>query len=152
MVKDLSFSGTYTGIDLSPTIIERNRTLRPDWTFVEGDFLEWARDGGEPADLVICFDVLIHQQDATTYRDFVRTLINGTRKVALINGFEKNVHFVEALKICAFHEPLSVTLSDLGVDRARRLGRFRRTTIYRIDKESTRPVVGGVVDSVRERI
>ncbi len=150
VVKDLAFSGAYTGIDLSPTIVERNRSLRPDWNFVEGDFLEWARDGRKPADLVVCFDVLIHQHDAATYRNFVRALVDATEKVAVMNGFRQKTDVLETQDICAFHEPLRHTLSNLGVGEVRRLGRFRRTTIFRIDKEGPASTVGDAVGPIHQ--
>jgi SAM-dependent methyltransferase len=43
VTRELAFDGIYTGIDLSPYIVERNREIRPDWHFVQGDFLAFAQ-------------------------------------------------------------------------------------------------------------
>ncbi|MDQ3694404.1 MAG: class I SAM-dependent methyltransferase [Chloroflexota bacterium] len=134
VVQNLSFSGKYTGIDLSPSIIERNRDLRPDWTFIQGDFLELALGGGLAADLVICFDVLAYQHDVERYREFVQELMNVTQRVAILNGFESNYVPRKVSKMSAFHEPLSDTLSQLDAGRVSKVGRFRGTSIFRIDK------------------
>jgi 2-polyprenyl-3-methyl-5-hydroxy-6-metoxy-1,4-benzoquinol methylase len=132
VVKNLSFSGKYTGIDLSPSIIERNQLLRPDWTFIVGDFLELAHQDALKADVVICFDVLIHQHDVEIYREFVRELVEVAQRVAVINGFE-SPKFVGG-KICAFHEPLTETLSAVGAANVTPIGRYRGTRIFRVDK------------------
>lgn len=133
VVRGLTFAGTYTGIDVSPSIVERNRILRPDWKFIEGDFLELARSGGVAADLVICFDVLIHQHDPDTYRKFARELVGLARKVALVNGFERSFKRGKQQPICAFHEPLSSTLALLGQGKTSAVGKFRGTRIFRVD-------------------
>ena len=134
VVKDLRFNGTLIGIDLSPTIIERNRQLRPDWTFWVGDFLELADPLRLSADLVICFDVLIHQPTKPIYVEFVRRLLGSARRTAVMNGFETRFKRGRQMQITSFHEPLSETLAQLGVRQANVIGRFRGTSIYRIDK------------------
>lgn len=134
VVKDLTFPGTYTGIDVSPSIVELNRVLRPEWNFLEGDFIELARSGRFAADLVICLDVLIHQHEPDTYRRFVRELVAQARKVALVNGFERSFKRGKYQPICAFHEPLSSTLAAIGQGKTSAVGKFRGTRIFRIDK------------------
>lgn len=128
VTKDIPFSGAYTGLDLSPSVIARNRSIRPDWTFLEGDFLELVQRDGLHADLVLGFDVLIHQHDAQAYRSFVKHLIGAADKVAVMNGFE-NVANKRVGNNVAFHEPLTRTVSEAGAVRMRRGDRFRRTLI-----------------------
>ncbi|MBA2521573.1 MAG: class I SAM-dependent methyltransferase, partial [Chloroflexia bacterium] len=134
VVGEFSFSGKYTGIDLSPSILKRNRQLRPDWTFIEGDFLALAPGGGLDADLVICFDVLAYQHDEETYQRFVQELMNVTRRVAIINGFDSSHGRGKAPKLTAYHEPLSSTLSQLDAGQVSKVGRFRGTSVFRVDK------------------
>jgi SAM-dependent methyltransferase len=134
VVADISFSGTYTGIDLSPTILERNRALRPDWNFIAGDFVELARQGGLEADLVICLDVLIHQIDADTYREFVRELVNVTRKTAIVNGFGVPFTPGKPTRICAFHEPIMDSFAALGPHQLQVVATQRGTDVIRLDK------------------
>jgi SAM-dependent methyltransferase len=137
VTKDLPFSGEYTGIDLSPSIMARNRTLQPAWNFVEGDFLDIVRRDRLAADLVICFDVLIHQHDYETYRAFVRELVNATRKVAVINGFEQPRKRKRVNPNTAYHEPITQTVTELGEGRIKIIGPFRNSLVVQIDKPST---------------
>jgi hypothetical protein len=137
VTRDLPFSGEYIGIDLSPSIVARNRTLQPTWHFIADDFLEVVRRERLEADLVICFDVLIHQHEYETYRAFVRELVNAARTVAIINGFELPRNGRVRSKNCAYHEPLTHTLTELGEEeRMKILGPFRNSLIVQIDKRS----------------
>jgi SAM-dependent methyltransferase len=134
VTKDLPFSGEYTGIDLSPSIIARNQMLQPMWNFIEGDFLDIVRRDRLAADLVICFDVLIHQHDYETYRAFVRELVTATRRVAIINGFEQPRRRKRVNPNTAYHEPITHTLTELGEGRMKILGPFRNSLVVQIDK------------------
>jgi SAM-dependent methyltransferase len=136
VTKDLPYSGEYTGIDLSPSIVARNRTRQPAWNFIEGDFLDIVRHDRLAADLVICFDVLIHQHDYETYRAFVRELVNAARKVAVINGFEQPRKRKRVNPNTAYHEPITHTLTELGEGQMKIIGPFRNSLIVQIDKRS----------------
>ncbi len=137
VTKDLSFSGEYTGIDLSPSIVARNRTLRPSWKFIEGDFLEIVQRDRLTADLVICLDVLIHQHDYETYTVFVRELVNATRRAAVISGFEQPRKGRKVNPNTAYHEPITQTLTELDQGRIEIIGPFRNSLVVRLDKRST---------------
>ena len=132
VTKELQFGGTYTGVDLSPFVIERNATLRPDWTFAAGDFLALAEEGRLGADLVLAFDVLIHQHDEQTYHAFVRGLINVAGKVAVMNGFDDPRRGYRGN--VAFHEPLTDTVARIGTGQMVLGDKFRRTRIVLVDK------------------
>lgn len=137
VTRDLPFSGEYTGIDLSPSIVARNRALQPAWHFIADDFLDLVRREPLEADLVICFDVLIHQHEYETYRTFVRELVNAARKVAIINGFESPRNGRVRSKNCAYHEPLTQTLTELGEEVPMKIiGPFRNSLVVQIDKRS----------------
>ncbi len=85
---------------------------------------------------MICFDVLIHQHNFDTYRAFVREIVNATREVAIINGYETTGPNGHVELICAFHEPLTHTLAEVGEGQVTVVGPFRTTQIVRIDKRS----------------
>ena len=136
VARDLPFSGEYTGIDLSPSIIARNQELQPAWNFIEGDFLDLVRRDGLRADLVICFDVLIHQHDYETYRAFVRELVNAARKVAVINGFEQPRKRKRVNPNTAYHEPITHTLTEVGEGQMKIIGPFRNSLIVQIEKRA----------------
>jgi SAM-dependent methyltransferase len=135
VTRGLPFDGEYTGIDLSPTIVARNRTLRPDWNFIEGDFLDLVRRDQLGADLVICFDVLIHQHDYETYKAFARELVIAARKVAIVNGFEQPRGKRHANRNTAYHEPITHTLTELGEGQMQVIGPFRNNLVVRIVRD-----------------
>ncbi|WP_299160698.1 trans-aconitate 2-methyltransferase [Accumulibacter sp.] len=62
---------TYTGLDISSIVIEKNRKLWPGANFFIHDIV--AEPAEHRADLVVCFDVLIHQ---INYQEFRRSLSN----------------------------------------------------------------------------
>jgi SAM-dependent methyltransferase len=91
---------SYTGIDISDVVVARNRTLRPEWTFLCADL---AGDFVPPeAELVMCLDVLIHQKRRQDYDAILGKALRAARKVALVSGYGKpdpgwNVFFHEPL-------------------------------------------------------
>jgi SAM-dependent methyltransferase len=135
VTRTLTFSGTYTGIDLSPFIVARNQELRADWQFLHGDFLELQRCHEVHADLVLCLDVLIHQHDHAVYREFVRQLVGAAEAALLVNGFEVPPRSGRLSPNVAFHEPITQTLRECGVENMHILGEFRNTVMVIADCE-----------------
>jgi trans-aconitate methyltransferase len=133
VTRELTFEGVYTGIDLSPFIIERNREIRPDWTFVQGDFLAPSQTPAMHADLVLCLDVLIHQHDRETYRELVRALLDASQVALIVNGFDAQAHSARLSPNVAFHEPINQTLRDCGVASPELLATFRRTAFVLVE-------------------
>jgi SAM-dependent methyltransferase len=136
--RTLQFDGAFTGIDVSPYVIERNREIRPDWwKFFLGEFTELARSGDLHADLVLCLDVLIHQHDREHYREFVRALLKASRVATVLNGFESLPRSGKLSPNVAFHEPIGRTLQEVGATKLEHLATFRRTSIVLIDTRCT---------------
>lgn len=124
IIKDLPLKD-FTGIDISRTIIEKNRRLRPDWRFIEGDFLKLHESLELFGDLVICFDVLIHQQNLLAYNQFVKCLFQSTLRVGIVSGFEDKPRAEFTSEITFYHEPLTRTLEKVGVRDMSIIGRYR---------------------------
>lgn len=135
VTRELHFDGSYTGIDASAFVAERNQAIRPDWTFIHGDFLQLARERDLHADLVICLDVLIHQHDPETYRAFVRALLDASQRALLVNSFDGMPRSGRLSPNVAFHEPITQTLRDAGASHLRELEQFRRTVILLVTPE-----------------
>ncbi len=79
---DLSFweghnCSSYTGLDLSPTIIQRNQKTHPDWNFIQGDASEEHEFSGE---VVFCLDMLFHIMSDETYFVILKNLAKWTKK------------------------------------------------------------------------
>ncbi len=72
----------YTGIDISATIIERNRILRPDWEFIWSN--AETRVEGLSKETVFCFDVLFHIMNDESYLKILENLTQYSRNYIFI--------------------------------------------------------------------
>jgi SAM-dependent methyltransferase len=79
---------TYTGVDISDVIVERNRARLPQFEFLLHDFA--AAPLGRSADLVLCFDVLIHQLAPEQFRATLRNVLASVGNIALISYLTAN--------------------------------------------------------------
>jgi len=135
VVKELPFQN-YTGVDLSPHVVSENKIKKPEWNFISGNFIEIAYGTNPKADLVMCFDVLIHQHDYKVYEEFVKCLINATNKVGMISSFEWFPRPQYRSEITAYHEPITVTLEKFGLKNVKLVGVYRDTCIIMFEKNS----------------
>lgn len=119
----------YTGIDLSPVIIEQNRRKYPKRNYIAGDFLSEVLP---QFDLTICFDVIIHLDHIESYRAFVDRVITCTKGHGIISGYESPP--ICSSDITFYHEPLSTTLKNGGAKDLKRLGQYRDTVIWHFNK------------------
>ena len=95
---DLSFWGErdcedYTGIDISKTIIEKNRILRPDWEFLWSNAEK--KIEGLSKNTVFCFDMLFHVMNNDSYYRILENLCYYSREYIFIytwinNPFQKS--------------------------------------------------------------
>jgi SAM-dependent methyltransferase len=85
--KDLTNTCFYRGLDISPIVIEANKTAWPAVEFEVCDIVNEVL--AYSADLVVCFDVLIHQAN---YNDFVSALKNALQaaKLGALISYKKN--------------------------------------------------------------
>lgn len=128
VVKALNISN-YLGVDLSPQAIEIARLARPDWQF----HLAPPQDV-PPADLVLCFEVLIHQETRAAYDTLISTLAAKTRGSLLVSGYAAVEDAVGANPMLFFHEPLAASLERTRrFKQIREVGRHTDVVIYRCD-------------------
>lgn len=73
----------YVGVDISEAIIERNRSKFPDLKFKHHDLAEAPIE--LKADLVVSFDVLIHQCSFELFLRVLKNIISSTKRHALIS-------------------------------------------------------------------
>jgi hypothetical protein len=116
----------YTGADVSDYVIERNSKLFPRRSFILADFND-INNANNKYDLVICFDVLIHQPDSFKYENGIDAIKNSFNKVALVSGFEK----FKTKGICYFYESILDSFSDHKVEI---LTKFHHQTLIKITK------------------
>jgi hypothetical protein len=119
----------YVGLDQSPHILAVARAKRPDWTFLQTPI-----DVIEPADFVVCFEVLIHQPSLADYRALMELIARYTGRCLIISGYDKAGDHVAANHMLYFHEPLRRSLEATGRFAAlRQIGAHSDVVVYRCD-------------------
>lgn len=129
IVQQLDYDGDYLGVDIAEAIVERNRRLMPAWRFEHGDFVSLASVSDVSADLVMCFDVLIHQHEAAYYEAFVSALVRSAGKAGVVAAYEARPTGEFASDITAFHEPITTTLARSGARDVRIIDEYRGTAV-----------------------
>ena len=87
VVRALNLTG-YVGVDQSTTTLEIAKRARPDWTFLQAPALN-----ASSAELVICFEVLIHQESLTAYHQLIHYLAEKTQTILIVSGYEEESEF-----------------------------------------------------------
>lgn len=73
----------YTGVDISDVVVEKNREQFPQYRFLVHDIAKSPL--GEKADLVVCFDVLLHQIEEKAFRSALENTLASIGTVGLIS-------------------------------------------------------------------
>ncbi len=115
----------YLGIDVAAGALEKARIARPN-----GEFILYEGQRLEPREMVLCFEVLIHQPTVVQYRGLVVFVAAHTRRTLFVSGYEhKNPHHM-----VYFYEPLSQTLAGTGhFSRIEAIGAHGDVTIFRCE-------------------
>ncbi|MGH6863979.1 MAG: class I SAM-dependent methyltransferase, partial [Methylocella sp.] len=128
VIKDLAIVN-YLGIDQSSETLEIAQLARPDWSFR----LAPAADA-PAAEMVICFEVLIHQETDEAYRVLIDFLAQKTIGSLLVSGFAANHDSIQNSPMVFFYEPLPASLRRTGRFRAiRQIGAHTNVAVYRCD-------------------
>lgn len=112
VIRELSI-GNYVGLDQSLEAIEHARSIRPDWEFRLG-----LDHTAAAADMVLCLEVLIHQNTREAYLEVIDFLAAKTIGSLIVSGYACGTEAIERNPRVFFHEPLEESL--------RRTGRFSR--------------------------
>lgn len=119
----------YVGIDISDVIVERNRQLRPQWQFLREDLAGAYRP--DPAELVLCFDVLIHQKSRQAYEAILSKALAAAQRVALISGYSHAEHGWKVF----FREPIEQSIRRLCPrGEVSHVTTYRATDLFRVVK------------------
>jgi len=122
----------YVGLDVSAEAIRIARARRADWHFITGDVLSAALD---PADVVLCFDVLIHERDAHRYRAAVSRLAALAKHTLVVAAYNQEPWLTSAMTF--YHEPISRTLRESGAfESLEIIGGYRDTTVLRAERRA----------------
>ena len=63
------------------------------------------------AELVLCFEVLIHQETLGQYLDLIKYLTEKTERILIVSGYEEETQSIRQNPMLFFYEPLSVSLA-----------------------------------------
>lgn len=117
----------YVGVDRSLTSLAIAADRRPDWKFSEAPAYDAA-----PAEIVLCFEVTIHQQTEQSYRDLIWFLANKTRRTLIVSGYEELTDKIAANHMLYFYEPLRQSLEATGkFSLISKIGSHSDVAIYR---------------------
>jgi len=84
-------------------------------------------------DLVICFDVLIHQETKVRYFELINFLISKTDNNLIVSGYDNNTS--DDSNMCFFYENISESLKNTGSFKyIFKIGEYRGVSIYFADK------------------
>ncbi len=128
VIRDLAIDN-YLGIDQSSETLEIAQGARPDWRFL------LAPAAAAPAaEMVLCFEVLIHQETEPAYRTLIEFLAEKTLGSLLVSGFAADHESIQKNPMVFFYEPLEMSLRRTGRFGAiRQIGAHTSVTIYRCD-------------------
>lgn len=86
----------YSGCDISPYVLERNRNLYPQHNFYP------AGGYNPPGDLLLCIDVLFHVLDAGEYENLLWTLERTWTKYLAVTAYERDEVLGNHVRIRSF--------------------------------------------------
>jgi hypothetical protein len=121
---------SYTGIDSSTAALARAAEKRPDWRFLEAP-----APHVPPAELVLCFEVAIHQRSARDYHDLIEFVTEKTARTLIISGYDEPKEDIGSNHMLFYYEPLPESLRKTGrFSSIRRIGAHSAgVVIYRCD-------------------
>jgi len=132
MIKELPIQD-YLGLDTSRQALEIARQARPDWDFRQ------VEDAGaplsiSPRQMVLCFEVLIHQSNEDDYRKLIDFMVRCTAKTLIVSGYAMDYASRKHNSMVYFYEPLEQSLEKTGkFSSIRRIGAHSDVTIFRCD-------------------
>jgi 2-polyprenyl-3-methyl-5-hydroxy-6-metoxy-1,4-benzoquinol methylase len=119
----------YTGVDISETITASNRSNFPEFNFESRDFSKEKNQIEEKFELIMCFDVLIHQHKKVDYENIIESLIRNTGRIGLVSGYLSYPRTPYRSNITSYHEPLTRTLKRYGARDISIIASYRDTCV-----------------------
>lgn len=85
LMKDFNFKN-YTGLDVSDESLQIGKSKRPDWNFSNTAITS---DLTANADLIMCFDVLIHQSSAEDFNGTVNSICKKAGERVIVGAYNE---------------------------------------------------------------
>jgi hypothetical protein len=98
----------YSGVDISKECVIKAKEKRP-----QGKYYHYSeKELVDPHDLVICLDVLIHQDSLSSFNELIDYLIRKTKRRLVVNGFVKDPRATSSMVF--FYKGLEELLRSTG--------------------------------------
>lgn len=128
VVRSLSLQD-YVGLDRSEQSLARAAVARPEWSFVRAP-----ANNVPPAEMVLCFEVAIHQETPEDYRELIQLVSEKTLRTLIISGYDELTEEISTNHMLYFYEPLKTSLEETKkFSRIRQIGQHSTVVIYRCD-------------------
>jgi hypothetical protein len=125
---------SYVGLDRSAASLALAAERHPDWTFVQAPAFNV-----RAADMVLCFEVAIHQKTAEDYHGLVNFLASKTTHTLIVSGYDAATDKIAANHMLYYYEPLHESLRATGKFASiRAIGSHSDVVIYRCDVAAQR--------------
>jgi len=119
----------YVGIDRSEVTLESAAAVRPDWSFHRAPATDVSG-----AELVLCFEVTIHQETPEDYFELIRYVTEKATRTLIISGYDEPTEEILTNHMLYFYEPLRESLEQTGkFSSIRRIGEHTTVVVYRCD-------------------
>lgn len=128
VTRDLPIS-CYVGLDVSTKALEMASGKRPDWEF---RLIEPGACLPE-SDIVLCLDVLIHQNSEGEFDTLLRRLAAATRRRLIVTAYDRAPCYVS--EITRYYRPITQALRSIGCfERVNVVGECRDTVMIVAEK------------------
>lgn len=127
VLSGVAMSARYHGIDISPIIIDENKRKYADKRFTCIDFSHLDNVDAFKSDIVLCFEVLIHQHTFEAYRALLKNVVRAARVGGIVSGYLSNPKVEFSSDIIAWHESVIESLEELGATEISICGRSLET-------------------------
>ena len=126
----------YLGVDTSPSAMEIARGHRPEWKFQHIRMIS-DLDTALPCEMVLCFEVLIHQPTEYEYQKVIAFLSASTMRTLLVSGYNAYDAARESNAMLHFYEPLELSLNKSGKFKViKAIGAHSDVIVFRCDVSS----------------
>lgn len=89
LTKEFDFEN-YLGLDISEESLKICKNKRPDWKF---ENISITDDSVKEADLVMCFDVLIHQSSLSDFKEMISSIVSKSQNRVIIGAYNTPPEF-----------------------------------------------------------
>jgi 2-polyprenyl-3-methyl-5-hydroxy-6-metoxy-1,4-benzoquinol methylase len=89
LTKDFEFKN-YIGLDVSEEALKISRNKRPDWSFYNNGITS---DAINDTDLIMCFDVLIHQSKEQDFKCIIKSILEKAGERVIVGAYNEEPQY-----------------------------------------------------------